>query len=115
MEYKLLAVASAEPTLTEMTTKALEILKKNENGFILVVEGGRIDTAHHDTNAHLALVETVEFHETVEFVRENTDEADSLIVVTSDHSNVLTVGGYMVIQSYKFYKARRSSKELFLL
>lgn len=116
MEYKLLAVAtSAEPTLTEMTTKALEILKKNENGFILVVEGGRIDTAHHDTNAQLALVETVEFHKTVEFVRENTDEADSLIVVTADHSNVLTVGGYLVIQSYKFYKARRSSKELFLL
>lgn len=97
MEYKLLAGALEQPTLIEMTTKALQILKKNENGFILVVEGGRIDTAHHDTNAKLALDETVEFHKTVEFVRENTDEADSLIVVTADHSNVLTVGGYMVI------------------
>lgn len=97
LEYKLLADAAEQPTLIEMTEKALQILKKNENGFILLVEGGRIDTAHHDTNARLALDETVELHKTVEFVRENTDEADTLIVVTSDHNNVLTVGGYMVI------------------
>lgn len=96
MEYKLLADAQ-QPTLLEMTTKALQILSKNENGFILVVEGGRIDTAHHDTRARLALDETVEFHKTVEFVREKTDESDSLIVVTADHSTVLTVGGFMVL------------------
>lgn len=96
MEYKLLADPTLQPTLVEMTSKALEILKKNENGFVLLVEGGRIDTAHHDTRAQLALDETVEFHKTVDFVRQNTNEDDTLIVVTSDHSNVLTVGGYMV-------------------
>ena len=31
-----------EPSLTEMTEKAIEVLKKNENGFYLLVEGGRI-------------------------------------------------------------------------
>ncbi len=99
LQYKLLVEPSSEePTLTEMVTKALEILKKNENGFVLVVEGGRIDTAHHDTNAQLALDETVEFHKAVEYVKENTNEADTLIVVTADHSSVLTVGGYMVGQ-----------------
>lgn len=99
LEYKLLADSTHQPTLTEMTAKALEILKKNENGFILVVEGGRIDAAHHDTYAQLALDETVEFHKAVEYAHENTDEADTLIVVTADHSSVLTVGGYMVIRS----------------
>lgn len=85
-----------QPTLLEMTTKAVQILKKNENGFVLVVEGGRIDTAHHDTLARLALDEAVELHKTVEFVRSNTDDNDTLVIVTSDHSNEMTVGGYMV-------------------
>lgn len=97
MEYKLSLDAQQQPTLLEMTAKALQILRKNENGFVLVVEGGRIDTAHHETHARLALEETVEFHKAVEYIRENTDESDSLILVTADHSNVLTVGGYMVL------------------
>lgn len=96
MQYKLLSDPETQPTLTEMTAKALEVLKKNENGFVLLVEGGRIDTAHHDTTARLALDEAVEFQKTVEFVKENSNEDDTLIVVTSDHSTVLTVGGYMV-------------------
>ena len=39
-----------QPSLTEMTQKAIEMLQKNtEHGFFLLVEGGRIDHAHHDT------------------------------------------------------------------
>jgi alkaline phosphatase len=37
-----------EPSLTEMTEVAINMLKKNENGFFLMVEGGKIDVAHHD-------------------------------------------------------------------
>lgn len=96
MEYKLLSNVHAQPTLTEMTAKALEILKKNENGFVLLVEGGRIDSAHHETTARLALDEAVEFQNAVEHVKSNTNEDDTLIVVTADHSTVLSVGGYMV-------------------
>jgi len=36
-----------EPTLSEMTLAAIEVLRKNENGYVLFVEGGRIDHAHH--------------------------------------------------------------------
>lgn len=36
-----------EPSLSEMTMAAIEILRKNENGYVLFVEGGRIDHAHH--------------------------------------------------------------------
>ena len=39
MEYKLLSDGLNEPTLLEMTSKALEILKKNERGYVLLVEG----------------------------------------------------------------------------
>ena len=103
MEYKLLADPKDQPTLTEMTAKALEILSKNENGFVLLVEGGRIDTAHHETTARLALDEAVEFQNAVEYVKNNTKESDTLIVVTSDHSTVLTVGGYMVSKIFNAF------------
>lgn len=96
MEFKLLSENLNQPTLTEMVAKSLEVLKKNENGFVLLVEGGLIDRAHHDTTARLALDEAVEFQKAVQFVKENTDDEDTLIVVTSDHSTVMTVGGYMV-------------------
>ena len=41
------------PSLANMTRKAIEMLSKNtENGFVLMVEGGRIDHAHHGTYAN---------------------------------------------------------------
>lgn len=96
LEYKLLANAETQPSLIEMTAKALEVLKKNEDGFVLLVEGGRIDHAHHATQARLSLEETLEFEKTVEFVRKETAEEDTLIVVGADHGHVFTVGGYQV-------------------
>lgn len=36
-----------EPSLSEMTMAAIEVLRKNDNGYVLFVEGGRIDHAHH--------------------------------------------------------------------
>lgn len=85
-----------EPSLLEMTKRALEILQRNSDGFVLLVEGGRIDHAHHDGIAQRALQETVEFEKTVEYVRNNTNEDDTLIVVTADHSHAFTMGGYAV-------------------
>jgi alkaline phosphatase len=84
-----------QPTLLEMTSKALERLNNNDKGYVLLVEGGRIDTAHHETRAKLALEEASEFHKTIDFVKKTTNEEETLIIVTSDHSTVLTVGGYM--------------------
>lgn len=94
MEYKLLVDPAVQPTLTEMTSAALDVLKKNANGFVLLVEGGRIDTAHHETTAMLALDEAKEFQKAVEHVKNHTNEDDTLIIVTADHSTTMTVGGY---------------------
>ncbi|XP_058813478.1 alkaline phosphatase-like [Topomyia yanbarensis] len=95
MSYRL-EHAVREPTLMEMTSKALEMLAKNNRGYVLVVEGGLIDHAHHANMARLALDETVEFHRAVQYAARNTDERDTLIVVTADHSHTLTMGGYPV-------------------
>ncbi len=85
---------TSEPTLTDMTAAALERLKAHPRGFYLMVEGGRIDHAHHDGRAGYALEETVEMARAVQYAIDNTDPADTLIMVTADHSHVLTIAGY---------------------
>lgn len=85
-----------EPTLTEMTVAAIKMLQKEENGYFLFVEGGMIDQAHHYNYARHALDETAEFSKAIEVARQMTDESDTLIVVTADHSHVFTYNGYPV-------------------
>jgi alkaline phosphatase len=86
--------ASREPSLTEMTTAAIALLERNRDGFFLMVEGGRIDHAHHLGNAHRALGETVELSNAVRAAVEATDADTTLVIVTADHSHVFTVAGY---------------------
>lgn len=85
---------AGEPSLTEMTTKAIDILKKNDEGFFLMVEGGRIDHAHHSGNAYRALSDTQQLAEAVKAAMEKTNPEETLIIVTADHSHVFTIGGY---------------------
>ncbi len=85
---------AGEPSLTQMTTKAIDILKNNEKGFFLTVESGRIDHAHHAGNAYNALNDTIEFANAVKAAVENTDPNETLILVTADHSHVFTIAGY---------------------
>jgi alkaline phosphatase len=87
--------ASGEPSLKEMTVKAIEILSKNRNGYFLMVEGGRIDHAHHSGNAYRALVDTVAFSQAIEGAARSVG-SDTLMVVTADHSHVFTIAGYPV-------------------
>ncbi len=85
-----------EPSLTEMTETAIRILSQNPRGFALMVEGGRIDHAHHANNAHRALTETIELSRAVERALALTNPAETLIVVTADHSHPLAFSGYAV-------------------
>lgn len=85
---------TAEPDLPLMTRKALEILKRNSDGFFLMVEAGRIDHAHHAGNAQRALQDTRELARAVEVAQSMTDDKDTLIIVTADHSHTLTIAGY---------------------
>lgn len=84
-----------EPSIAEMTEKAVKILGNNANGFFLMVESGRIDHAHHAGNAYGAFTDTVALAEAVKAAYENTNPAETLILVTADHSHVMTIGGYV--------------------
>ena len=83
-----------EPSLAEMTAKAIAILQKNPKGYFLMVEGGRIDHAHHAGNAYRALTDTIAFSDAVARAVELTALDDTLIIVTADHSHVFTMAGY---------------------
>ncbi|MBL8781629.1 MAG: alkaline phosphatase [Alphaproteobacteria bacterium] len=85
---------AGEPSLAEMTFKAISILERNPKGFFLLVEGGRIDHGHHAGMAAQALDDTVAMDEAVKAALAATDARDTLIVVTADHSHVLTMAGY---------------------
>lgn len=85
---------AGEPSLAQMTAKAIAILQQNPQGFILMVEGGRIDHAHHEGKAGRALRELADFDEAIGVALQMTDRADTLIVATADHSHTLTISGY---------------------
>ncbi len=85
---------TGEPSLQFMTEKAIALLMKNSRGFFLMVEGGRIDHAHHGNNAFNALWDTVALADAVATARKMTSVEDTLIIVTADHSHVLTMAGY---------------------
>jgi alkaline phosphatase len=93
-EHDRLVDTAGEPSLSEMTIKAIDILAKNPNGYFLMVEAGRIDHAHHAGNAFRALVDTIEFANAVHLAREKTKGNRTLIIVTADHSHVFTIAGY---------------------
>ncbi len=83
-----------EPSLTEMTLKAIQILSKKPKGYFLMVEAGRIDHAHHDGNAYRALADTIELSRAVAATLETINLDETLVIVTADHSHVMTFAGY---------------------
>ncbi|XP_054139004.1 intestinal-type alkaline phosphatase-like [Melozone crissalis] len=100
MKYELNRNTSTDPSIVEMTEKAIRILRRNPKGFFLFVEddhipraGGRIDHGHHSGRAKQALMEAVMLDRAVARAGELTSPADTLTVVTADHSHVFTFGG----------------------
>ncbi|MCC2616197.1 alkaline phosphatase [Aestuariibacter halophilus] len=85
---------AGEPSLSEMTEKAIDILDNNNNGFFLMVESGRIDHGHHAGSAYGALTDTIELSNAVAKAAAMTDPSETLILVTADHGHVFTIAGY---------------------
>ncbi|XP_077988599.1 alkaline phosphatase-like [Glandiceps talaboti] len=84
---------AGEPHIANMTKKAIEILSRNPNGFFLLVEGGRIDHAHHSNKPFRSLYDVIAMDEAVQMAMDMTSEQDTMIVVTADHSHVNSIVG----------------------
>ncbi|KAL9969141.1 hypothetical protein ACROYT_G021316 [Oculina patagonica] len=85
---------AGEPSIAEMTEKAIKILRKNPKGYFLLVEGGRIDHGHHKGQAVRAVTDAVALAKAVNRAVSMVNKEETLIIATADHSHVFTVGGY---------------------
>ncbi|NTX77880.1 alkaline phosphatase [Serratia proteamaculans] len=76
------------PTLAAMTEKAIDLLKTNQNGFFLQIEGASIDKQDHAANPCGQFGETVDLDEAVQkalaFARA---DGNTLVIVTADHAH----------------------------
>ncbi|WP_310830411.1 alkaline phosphatase [Paenibacillus pedocola] len=74
------------PSLAAMTSKALNILSTDKDGFVMMIEGGRIDHAGHANDLPTLVQETLDFDAAfktaIEFAKKN---GNTSVVVTADH------------------------------
>ena len=84
-----------EPSLHEMVQKTLELLKKNSpNGYILVIEAGRVDHAAHKNATKTYFEELLSFDSIIPTLL--AEKKDTLILVTADHeTGGLSLNGYI--------------------
>lgn len=76
------------PTLAEMTRTALDILSAAGDGFLLQVEGGRVDHAAHSNDAPAQLWDMLAFDEAIAVALQFAEaRGDTLVVITTDHGN----------------------------
>ncbi len=98
LSYQVDKPKDTEPSLAEMTQKALDVLDRHPKGFFLMVEGGKIDHALHSNDGAAAIAELLAFDDAIakawEFQKQHPD---TLLVVTSDHDT----GGFTVIGQQK--------------
>lgn len=79
---------ASHPTLAQMTTKAIELLKVNPKGFFLQVEGASIDKQDHAANPCGQFGETVDLDEAVKVALDFAKkDGNTLVVVTADHAH----------------------------
>lgn len=75
-----------QPMLHEMTDKALQVLSKNSNGFVLMVEGASIDKQAHLMDSDRWILETIEFDKSIEKAKAfAAANPDTIVIVTADH------------------------------
>ena len=85
-----------QPSLAEMTEKAIQVLSKNKQGFFLMVEGSQIDWAGHANDAAWAMSDTAAFEKAVQAAIDFAQkDGETLIVIAGDHdTGGMSVGGY---------------------
>lgn len=81
------ALNSRVPTLAEMTSKALSLLKDATNGFLLQVEGGRVDHGGHSTDLAAMIYDQIEFEDALRVVVDFAlEDEETLVIITADHA-----------------------------
>ena len=83
------------PTLSEMTSAAIQVLSQNSKGFWLMMEAGDVDWANHDNNIDNSIgavfsgdaaVKTI-----TDWVEQHSSWEESVLIVTADHGHYLVI------------------------
>jgi alkaline phosphatase len=83
-----------QPMLDEMAAKALAVLSRHKNGFVLMIEGASIDKQSHLLDSERWILDTIEFDRTVRVAKEFAERTPgTLVIVTADHE----CGGVAII------------------
>lgn len=88
MAYDIDRNPDREPSIAEMTQKAIHKLSQNQEGFVLMVEGSKIDWAAHANDAAATITDMLAFDEACgvafDFAKK---DGQTLVVIVPDHGN----------------------------
>ncbi|MEI6618107.1 MAG: alkaline phosphatase, partial [Betaproteobacteria bacterium] len=88
-----------QPMLDEMAAKALAVLDRQKNGFVLMIEGASIDKQAHAMDTERWMLDTIEFDRAVALAKAYAQSrSDTLVIITADHecAGVALIGGSRV-------------------
>lgn len=76
------------PTLAEMAQKAIDRMKENKNGFVLQIEGGKVDWGAHANDVGALLYDQAAFDEAIKVAIDFAEkDGETLVIITTDHGN----------------------------
>lgn len=92
----------SEPSLAEMTKKAIDTLSKNNKGFFLFVEGSKVDWAAHANDTIGIISDTLAFDDAVKEALDFAKiDGNTMVIAVSDHGNSgITMGNLNTSSSY---------------
>ena len=96
------ATNSKEPTLAEMTSKAIDTLKKDKDGFFLFVEGSKVDWAAHANDTIGIISDILSFDDAVkEAIDFAKADGNTMVIAVTDHGNSgITMGNANTTKTY---------------
>ncbi|MDR6548180.1 alkaline phosphatase [Chryseobacterium rhizosphaerae] len=76
------------PTLAEMAKTAIDQMKDHPGGFVLQVEGGKVDWSAHANDVAALIHDQLAFDEAVKTVMDFAEkDGNTLVIITTDHGN----------------------------
>ncbi|MCW2277673.1 alkaline phosphatase [Heliophilum fasciatum] len=96
LSYDIDRIPAEEPSLAEMTSKAIELLSRDEDGFFLMVEGSKIDWAAHANDTVGIISDTLAFNQAFEAALEFAQrDGNTVVIAATDHGNSgISIGNY---------------------
>ncbi|MFZ5643909.1 MAG: alkaline phosphatase [Bacillota bacterium] len=102
LSYEMDRDSSKQPSLSEMTAKAIEVLSRDKDGFFLMVEGSKIDWAAHANDPMGIISDILAFDDAVKVALDFAKkDKNTVVIAVSDHGNGgISIGDRGTTKSY---------------